>query len=138
MHDLETAKKILFEKNYSLVVVKNGEVIFTSREKGIKPLLSAVLEKEETIEEGSLADKVIGKAAAMLCIRAGFKSVFADIMSESAVEVFKKSDIKYEYNTKAQYILNRDKSDMCPVEKIAQSQEDTAKLIEDIKKFLQM
>lgn len=138
MHDLETAKKILFEKNYSLVVVKNGEVIFTSREKGIKPLLSAVLEKEETIEEGSLADKVIGKAAAMLCIRAGFKSVFADIMSESAVELLEKSDIKYEYNTKVQYILNRNKSDMCPVEKIAQSHEDTAKLIGDIKKFLQM
>lgn len=136
MYDLEIAKKILFEKNYSLVVVKNGEVIFVSKEKGIKPLLSVVLEKGETIKKGSLADKVIGKAAAMLCIRAGFTSVFADIMSESAIKTLKESDIKYEYNTKVQYILNRDKSDMCPVEKIAESHEDTAKLIEEVKNFL--
>ncbi len=138
MNDLKMAKNILFEKDYSLVVVKNGEVIFVSRERGIKPLLNIVLEKRDIVKEASLADKVIGKAAAMLCIRLGFTSVFANIISESAVEVLKKSDIKYEYNTKAQYILNRDKSDMCPVEKIAQRHENTTKLIEEIKKFLQI
>ncbi|KPU26873.1 hypothetical protein TR13x_08180 [Caloranaerobacter sp. TR13] len=138
MYDLEKAKEILFEKNYSLAIVKNGEVVFVSKERGIKPLLSVVLEKEEAIKGASLADKVIGKAAAMLCIKAGFRSIFADIVSENAVKVLKEYNIKYEYNTKVQYILNRDKSDMCPVEKIAQRHEDTVKLIENVKKFLQI
>ena len=38
MKDIELAKKYLEEDNLSIAVVKNGELIYKSQEKGIKPM----------------------------------------------------------------------------------------------------
>ena len=40
MKDLNLAKQILKEEDQSLVVVKNGEVIYRSVDRGIKPMLT--------------------------------------------------------------------------------------------------
>lgn len=134
--DIKMAKKYLIENKVSLVIVKDGQVIIEESGRGIKPLFKAVLEKAEIIDGGVLADKVIGKAAAMLAVKGNIKKIYTKMISESAIQVLSNNDISVEYELKVPYILNRDKTDSCPVEKMAKYEDDTERLIEKIKEFL--
>ncbi|MCY6957513.1 DUF1893 domain-containing protein [Clostridium brassicae] len=134
--DIKMAKGYLIENRVSLVIVKDGQVIIEEVDRGIKPLFKAVLEKAEFIDGGALADKVIGKAAAMLAVKGNIKNIYAKMISESAIQVLNDNGIPVEYELKVPYILNRDKTDSCPVEKMAKYEDDTEMLIEKIKVFL--
>ena len=41
LNDIKIAKEILIKEDLALVVVKNGEIVYKSKDKGIKPLLEA-------------------------------------------------------------------------------------------------
>ncbi|WP_427340567.1 DUF1893 domain-containing protein [Caloranaerobacter sp. DY30410] len=138
MRDIELAKNYLHEQNLSLVIVKDNKVILKEREKGIKPLLKAVLEKKELIKGGALADKVIGKAAAMLSVSANINSVYTKLISYDAIDILKKWNVELEYEKKVPYILNRDKTGLCPIERLSMEQDNVNILIEDIKGFLKL
>src|SRR5690554_2785316 len=122
--DLELAKEKLYKGEYTIVIVRNSKFIYTGKERGIKPLYTAVIELGERLKGASLADKVIGKAAALFCKMAGFKAVYAELFSETALEVLNTTNIEYEYQEICPYILNRSKDGMCPAEKIASQTED--------------
>ena len=66
MKDIELAKQILNNENKTIVIVKDGKVIFTSENKGIKPVCEAFNELKDELKGSSAADKVVGKAAAMI------------------------------------------------------------------------
>ncbi len=65
----------------------------------------------------SVADVVVGKAAALLFVRCGIKSVFAKTLSQSAKNVFELYGVAYEYETLTERIINRAGTDTCPMEK---------------------
>ena len=73
MKDIEIAKKYLNEENLTIAVVKSKKLIFKSKEKGIKPIYKLAKEMKEIAKDGVLADKVIGKGAALLCKYIGIK-----------------------------------------------------------------
>ena len=101
---LESAKEQLHNNNFSIVIVGENDV-YTSTKHGVAPLLEIV------------ADKVVGKAAALLMVKGGVKEVYADIISSHALDVFEKYKIKTYYGNLVEYIINRDKTGMCPMEK---------------------
>lgn len=136
MKDIELAKKYLEEDNLSIAVVKNGELIYKSQEKGIKPMYFLAVNEKGTLKGVSIADKVIGKGAAMLCSYIGAKELYAQLISEGAIEVLEEENIVYTYDRICPYIKNREKSDMCPVEKIATNVDDMETLLGEIGKFL--
>ncbi len=65
----------------------------------------------------SVADKVVGKAAALLFVKSGIASVFAENLSESGKKVLQEHAIPFEYITLAEKIINRTGTDICPMEK---------------------
>lgn len=136
MRDIDIAKKILKEENLCLVIVKNGEVIYKSKDRGIKPLYLAVTELEKEMEGSSLADKVIGRAAAMLCEYAGVAELHTILISKSAQEVLNNGRIRYKFDVETELILNRDKTGSCPVEKLSQNITEIKLLLSKIKEFL--
>lgn len=136
MKDIEIAQKILLEKNKTLVIVKNKEVIFSSEEKGIKPMYNAVKQLESKLAGASLADRVIGKAAAMLAVYANIKEMHTVLISKGGKVVLDESKIIYTYEKCVPYIKNRSKNDLCPIEKISQSISNTVDLINEIEIFL--
>ena len=89
-----------------------------------------------TLKGVSIADKVIGKGVAMLCSYIGAKELYAQLISEGAIEVLEEENIVYTYDRICPYIKNREKSDMCPVEKIATNVDDMETLLGEIGKFL--
>ncbi|MGD2066642.1 MAG: DUF1893 domain-containing protein [Candidatus Bathyarchaeota archaeon] len=117
--DLELAKLKLTEKNLSLVIVKQGKVIFETRKPGISGFLQALKEQEKNLVGASAADKIVGVAAAMLCVYSGLVSMFALTISEAGIKVLEDNNIACIFEKKVTNILNRNKTDVCPFEKLA-------------------
>lgn len=135
MKDLDLAKGILEEENQSLVVVKNGKVLYKSTDRGIKPMLTITNEMKDKASGSSIADKVIGKGAALLCVNLGIKEVYGDLMSQAGIDMLEKNGIKYEFKESCEYIKNREGTDYCPIEKLSMDVEEPRELLEKLKVF---
>lgn len=119
MSDLDTAKSRLFEKDLTLVIVKNGEVLFETDSHRISGFLGAIDQLGARLEGASVADRVAGKAVALLCVYVGIRDVYAEVMSRKAKAVFEENGIRYEWNALVDTILDFNKSGVCPFEKAA-------------------
>ena len=115
--DLDLAKNTLREEELSLAVAKDGKVLFRSKSHGVADLLAMVSDIGRLAEGSSLADSIVGRAAALLCVYSKIIAVYGANMSEGALSVFKANDIKCEYGTLVPKILNRRKNDICPFDK---------------------
>lgn len=114
IHSLENAKQILSQGGYTCVLCK-GEKIFTSNERGVKPLV--LWRKSENSFLGfSAADKVVGKGAAFIYVLLGVSAVYANVISLPALEVLQAHGIYVEYREAVSHIINRRGDGFCPVE----------------------
>lgn len=112
--DLQAAKNLLTEEGYTCVLVQ-GQKVYTSRERGVKPLLSWL--EDGCVRPGfSAADKVVGKATAFLYCLLGAKAVHAGVMSDAAMAVFQEYGISATCDKQVDYIRNRTNTGMCPME----------------------
>lgn len=116
MTSVEKAKTLLKEENATLVAV-NGDELYISHSRGVAPILDKIDENPEFFSGASVADKVIGKAAAILLAKYGVAEIHAAVVSEKALDYIRNKETKITYDTAVDYIINRDKTDMCPMEK---------------------
>ena len=124
MNNLEIVKTRLYEKNASLVVMfESGEIkeYYSPR---VRDIVSIIKENEDALNGACVADKVIGKVAATLLAIAGVKEIYANTISEFAIPVLEENNIKYEYKNRAEYIINNDKTGMCPMENKSKDEKD--------------
>lgn len=112
MTDLELAISHL--DGHTLVLCRNGDVII-SDERGVAPMVG-FLREGRALSGYSAADRVIGKAAAMLFVKAGIREVYAYTMSESAVDVLTAHGIPFSYEKLTDRIMNRSNTGLCPME----------------------
>lgn len=115
---LESVIKLLHDGDHALVI-EHQEQVYPFEGRGIRPLYEVFQHQRELLNQSWVADKVSGKAHAMLCAAGGAKSVYADLMSADAIEIYQSNDIHYEYGQSVPHILNRDRSDLCPIEQLA-------------------
>jgi len=118
MQNLQTAKKCLFEKSLTLSIVKDGEVIFENASHGISGFLEAIEKLGHRLKGSSVADRVAGKAIALLCVYAGVEEVYAVTLSKGAKSVFEKYAVCHEWENLVENILEIDKARICPFEKL--------------------
>ncbi len=118
MSDLERAKLLLASGQYTCVLCK-GDMTITSTLTGIQPMVS-YLQKKTNLQGFSVADKIVGKAAAMLFVLAGIKAVYAPVMSTSAIAILEQNDIPASYATRTEQIINRKGTGICPMEQSVQ------------------
>ena len=119
MQDLERARLKLKEKNLSLVVVKNGKVIFETETRGIKSFLGAIELFSKKLAGSSVADRIVGRAVAFLCVYVQVSAVFAVVISMEGVRVLEDNKIFYQFEKCVPNILNQKGNDICPFEKLA-------------------
>ena len=115
MTDLKKAIEVLQTTNSSLVVLKGNE-ISSYNNNGIKDLISLLKEDNKALTGATVADKVIGKVAASIMIKAGIKEAYAEVISDLGLRLFEKHGIDARYGIKIPYIQNRNKTGMCPME----------------------
>ena len=117
MKDLMLAQKMLEEKGFSLVIVKEREVIFTSSSKGVLPLLKVLTQDKNALIGAALADKIMGKAAALLALYAQVDAVYARVLSSGAQEILK-TKVKLKYQKLVPFIKNLKGDGNCPMEQL--------------------
>ncbi len=121
--DLEKAQALLCD-GYTCVLCKAGKV-YTSQETGIRPMVSFLSDGVD-LKGFSAADKIVGKAAAMLFVLAGVVSVYAPVMSAAAVEYFRRNHVQYAYDELTDAIINRQGNGLCPMEQAVHDLNDPA------------
>jgi hypothetical protein len=137
MKDLKIAKERLNSGESVLVVVKKGLVIAERQGRGIRPLFETVQQLGRRVEGSSIADKVIGKAAALLCIHYRVSAIYTPVMGLNAQRILDQYNLYYEADRIVPCILNNDGTDSCPLEKITAEIDDPDRGIDEIMRFLQ-
>jgi hypothetical protein len=137
MSDLDTAKNRLYGENLTLAVVKNSEVLFETDSHRISGFLGAIGQLGAMLEGASVADRVAGKAIALLCVYAGIREVYAEVLSRKAKAVFEENGIPCEWKAIVDNILDLNRSGVCPFEKAAADISDPEKGYAMFKALLQ-
>ena len=132
---LERAKSLLKSTDSTIAVVSVDDV-YTSQERGVKPLLHLLSEKKGFLKGASVADKVIGKAAALLMVLGEIKEVHTLVISEPAIKVFEKYNIPCFYDKKVDRIINRTGDGLCPMETLCLDIEEPQEAFEKITEFI--
>lgn len=114
MNNLKKAKNLISSGDYTCVLAQE-EKIYTSTQRGVRPLLTW-LDDNTNLEGFSCADKVVGKAAAFLYVLLKVKCVYALVISNPAIDVFKSYGIYTEYEMLVPSIRNRTDTGFCPME----------------------
>lgn len=113
MTDCERARSLL-TGDRTCVLVRGGEVL-SSSERGIRPMMTWIGDGTD-LTGFSVADRIVGKAAAMLFCKAGIVAVWGDVMSESAAGVLREAGIPFACETRTSAIINRAGTGPCPME----------------------
>ncbi|MDH5779124.1 MAG: DUF1893 domain-containing protein [Candidatus Bathyarchaeota archaeon] len=119
MHDLECARLRLRAQKLSLVVVKDRKVIYESGSHGITSFLEAAGILGTKLAGSAVADKIVGRAVAFLCVHFQVSAVFAVVLSIEGVHVLKDNNVFYQFEKCVPHIQNQKGNGMCPFERLA-------------------
>lgn len=110
--DTIRARETLLIGQFTCVLCKNNQIL-TDERRGVKPLLELL---EQDLSGFCAADKVVGKAAALLYRLMGVSEVYAQVISEPAIVVLESGGIGVYYDQKVPAIRNRTGTGFCPME----------------------
>ena len=114
--NIEDLKNILLKENHTIVIYKNDASVYTSNDSGVAPLMKLLKENKAQLKDAMIADKVVGKAAALLMAYGKVKEVYTPTISTPALKVFKNHNIEIHYDKEVGRIINRKGDGLCPME----------------------
>lgn len=112
------------------LVVKNHGIVTTYSKPGVRDLEYLLDHDPEMLHGATIADKVIGKAAAAMVVVGGVNELYAEVMSKKAIPFLEEAGIAYTYGTLVDTI--KEEGDRCQLEKItapATTPEETVALL---------
>ena len=115
---------ILESKGNSLMVYKEGELIFESDLGGIRPHLKAIDELGRQLEGTLMVDKILGRAAAFLVIYSKAAEAITNIVSSPGKQVLDAHNMKFSYREEVPHIKMENGVIYCPFERMVQGIDD--------------
>jgi len=125
----------LKQKQLALAIAKRGSIIFETSSHGIGGLLRAIEELNTEMADSSVADRIVGKAAALLCLYSGVFAVFAVTASEKGIQALRVNNVSCKFENVVPYILDSRKSGICPFENLVTDVSDPKEAYEKLKSF---
>lgn len=104
---------------FTLQIWKSGKLIFKSKKEGVGGLMDFIKRCGKTKKNLIIFDKVIGNVAALLFAYLEAKEVFGVVGSSMAKKTLRKYKIKFYFKKTIPNILNKTKTDLCPMEKLS-------------------
>lgn len=127
----------LVETGMNLLVFSGDEVVYSSDKKGITPLIEAI---EVIGGEGRgdliTADRIVGKAAALLNVYLGAREVHAMLISAGAKGLLLERGVPFEFREETDAIKMKDGVIFCPFERMVQDVSDPVEAYSLIKERL--
>jgi hypothetical protein len=116
---------MLEDSGQNLLMFRDGEVIFSSGSRGVAPLVEAV---DAFGREGLMgvvtADRIVGRAAALLNVYMGAVEVHALLISAGAEEVLGENGVGFVFREETDAIKMWDGVVFCPFERLVQGVSD--------------
>lgn len=107
----------------SLRVYEGKDLVFASRKDRLQPLLEYI-DTLATRHTGVIVfDKIVGNAAALLCIKARCQEVSSPLGSRLAATTLDKHGIEYRLTRIVPYIQKSEGEGMCPMEELSVGKE---------------
>ncbi len=120
MNDLEMAKTLLIQKQLTLIILKNGEILYETKSRRISGFLNAIEQCGRNLKNATVADKIVGKAIALLSVYSNINAVYAETLSVKARDFLKENRITVVWKELIDNIMDDKKQDICPFEKEAE------------------
>lgn len=117
-------------------VVSNGGQIRTFSQRGVADLYELLMTDASFLLGAHVADKVVGRAAAAILVAGKVRALSVDVISEPAIELLQQANVQLEYSVRVEHIINRTKTDMCPLEKRTQNCKSVKAVLAEISAFL--
>ena len=118
---LQLARDFIQTSDYSVVIIKNNQIIYKKKGGGVKPFLEAIEELGDNINGCIIGDRILGKASSLLCLYSKAKAVYSPQATKTAIALLLIGGIPSQADRLISHIENRDKTDMCPFEKMLQN-----------------
>ena len=118
MNDLELAKEIFQANGYAFVLVRDAQVLATGTRDGVGELLDAVGALGEVLRGAALADKIVGKAVALIAAYAGITHIYTPLGSQAAQHVLRAHGIAFQPERLVPLIRNKRNDGACPLEQL--------------------
>ncbi len=115
----------------AVVTAKDGVIRARETGRGISPLLKLL--DAGLLRHTLVVDKVIGRAAAAICIVGGARQVHTLLMSEDAKALLAAHGVRASAEKVVPKILNRDRSASCPMESRVERETDPQKMVESLR-----
>ncbi|MDO4159247.1 MAG: DUF1893 domain-containing protein [Prevotellaceae bacterium] len=129
--------KSCLDKDGCLGVVRSADGdIKEFHRRGVIDLFELVTSSPEFLKGAIMADKVIGKGAALLLVKVGVSEVYARLISTPALSVLRNADVKVTFDMEVPNISNRTGDGICPVEKLTSCTDSPEKAYMLIKAFI--
>ena len=117
----------LDETGMCLMVYEGNRVIFQSNSKGVRPHLEAIDTLGSRLKGSLMADKIVGRAAALLILYCGAMEVHAGVITRGGREVLERSGVKLFIGEETEHIKMVDGRIYCPFEAMVQGIDDPEK-----------
>lgn len=117
-------------------VIAQGNDVRSFHQRGVADLYTLLYQEPDFLNGASVADKVVGKAAAALMAKGRIKELYTDTISLSALTVLRSHHIPVEFGKVVPYISNRDHTGWCPLETRCYKEESVDSMIRIIDEFL--
>lgn len=134
---MESLKTLLNNSDVRGVVRSADGHLHLFHQRGVTDLFKMLQETPEQLKDASVCDRVIGKGAAWLMVKAGVKEAFALVMSEPALNVLTHYGVNASYNHLTPSIINHAGTGICPVEKLTASASNPDEAFQLIKHFIE-
>ena len=100
-------------------VYKGSKLLFTSNRGGLLPLCEYIKGFVPHHQLVVAFDKIMGNAAALLCVKATFLQIYSPLGSQLAVKTLDKYGIRYHFTKIVLYIQQPHSEEMCPMETLS-------------------
>lgn len=132
------AKATLLADGLAFVLVKDGVILGTGSRDGIAELLQVVHELGDTVHRASLADKIVGKAVAMVARQACIQAVYSPLASAAARDALAKDNITLECDRLVPLILNKRNDGPCPMERLTMPIAEPSDAVSALREWLHL
>lgn len=121
---------------FAFIIVQDGEVVATGTHEGIGELLEAVAKHGDSLRGAGLADKIVGKAVAMVAAYAGITEIYTPLGSEAAQKVCEQYGISFHPEQLVPLILNKRNDGPCPLERLTLPLTQPAEAVAALREFV--
>jgi hypothetical protein len=124
MNDLDVAEQILKSKDCNFVLVKNSHPMVVSNDHGLKKPLEIASTSPHAADGAAVADRIVGKAAALIYVFLKVRSVFARTISQEGYNILKKHLVEAKMDMIIPRIIGKDGEHICIFERAVQNVND--------------